>query len=189
MAENKVTLRDLFLNQAGELDFSFERVDQISALKGEIELIPGIACDHVFEEFQIEIGKILDVGFDDILLGAWKKYRELQQYTDTNKYPPEEVALVPLVEQTITSTHRPYIDVFVNENRVGHIVFTVSLQLKLKGIVLKIQGGKIREVKAGTCDGEGSLNIGSVPVVEGKLISFDLPGVIALTKGVEIPNY
>ena len=186
MADNKMTLRDLFLDQGGEIDFSFKHADQIAALKKEIERIPGIAWEQVLGELQIEIGKILDVGFDDILFGAWKKYRELQQYTDTNKHSPDEVVLVPLVEHTITSTHRPYIDLFVNEKRVGHIVFTITLRLKLEGIVLKIQGGKIREVKAGACDGEGSLKIGDVPLAEGKLISFDLPGVITLTNGVEI---
>src|SRR5271157_4845187 len=101
MADNKVTLRDLFLDQAGEIDFGFQRADQIAAIKKETERIPGIAWKHILGELQIELGKILDVGLDDILFRVWKKYRELQQYTDTNKHPPEEVALVgPLVERT-----------------------------------------------------------------------------------------
>jgi hypothetical protein len=107
--------------------------------------------NDVFEELQVEIGKILDVSFEDILVGAPKKYRELQLYADSSKHLPNEITLVPLVERTVTSTHRPVVDVFVNEKRVGHIVCTITLRLKLAAVILEIQGEKIQAVKSGTC--------------------------------------
>jgi hypothetical protein len=189
MPDNSYTLKNLFLDRAGKLECKLENADQIAAIRKATEGIPGMKWEHVFEELQGEIGKILDVSFEDILVGALKKYRELQQYADSSKHPPNEIILVPLVERTITSTHRPSVDVFVNEKCVGHVAFTIMLQLKLAAVVLEIQDGKIQAVKSGTCHGEGSLAIGAVPLVEEKLISFDLPGVITLTRGIEIPAH
>jgi hypothetical protein len=191
MAPNKMTLQDLFLKQAGETVTNhlklLEQDDQVIAIKTGIEKIPDISWRHVYGGIQNEIAKILDIGFDDMLFGAWKKYCQLQQYRDTDKYPPDQAVPVPLVEHTITSTHRPYIDVFLNNRLIGRIVFAITLQLKLEGVVLKIQGGKICGVTAGACDGTGSLKIGDVSLIETKLFRFVLPDVITLAEGIDIP--
>jgi hypothetical protein len=191
MAPNKVTLQDLFLKQTAETETNrlehLEQDEQVIAIKTGIEKIPDISWRHVYGDIQNEIAKILEVGFDDILFGAWKKYRQLQQYRDTDKYPPDQAVSVPLVEHTITSTHRPYIDVFINNRLIGRIIFAITLQLQLEGVVLKIQGGKICEVTAGACYGTGSLKIGDVSLIEKKLFRFVLPNVITLAEGIDIP--
>src|SRR2546422_5564274 len=42
----------------------------------------------------------LDMNVLDVVLDAWKKYMQLEQYTDRQKYRADETILVPLAERS-----------------------------------------------------------------------------------------
>jgi hypothetical protein len=93
---------------------------------------------------------------------------------------------VPLEEHTITSTHKPYIEVLVNEKPVIEIHFSITLAFVLEGFVLKIQGGKIKEIQTGTCQGKGEIQCEEITIKEKQTGPYRFPGVIHLGDGVAI---
>ena len=62
----------------------------------------------------------------------------------------------------------------------------------LKGINLKIQGGTITEIQAGSCDFEGKIKYGDLTIAEKKLGPIELLGVgvstITKTKQKQEPD-
>ena len=70
---------------------------------------------------------------------------------------------------------------------MGTLEFTITLALKLEGVVLKVRGGKIREIAAGRCRGKGSLECAGVALLEKETDSVELPGRVSLGDGVDIP--
>ncbi len=45
----------------------------------------------------------------------------------------------------------------MREHSLGRIVFDVTLVLTLKGLVLKIQDGKIKAIQTDSCEGNGTI--------------------------------
>ncbi|MBI4468835.1 MAG: hypothetical protein HY650_05870 [Acidobacteria bacterium] len=120
------------------------------------------------------------------MVGAWNKYRPLLKYADRSKYPPEEVALVPLAEHTISSEHHPYVEIMWGEQSLGKLEFGIELEITLEGIVLKNQDGKIKEIKTGTCKVKGTVKYADLVILEKDSEEISLPGPIDLGEGVAI---
>jgi len=133
-----------------------------------------------------KVDDLLDIRIADIMVSAWNRYGALRKYTDEKNYAPEKTMLVHLAEHTIKSAHKPYIEILVNEKKVGKVNFEITLALTLKSIVLKIKGGKIMEIETGSCIGKGTIKCENVPIFERKSKEIRLPGSIPLGNGVEI---
>ncbi len=188
------TLNSLFFSGAegGVADSDASLID----LKGEIEQqLPKISFKSVRKELDAKIGEVLNTGIDDVLIAAWKKYRGFQDYADPQKHPPEETILVPLAKHTIQSAHRPHVDLKIKDMQIGSVQLDVRLALELEGVVLKVQAGRILDVRAGSCKASGSLKCSVESKVGAKeLLSleketpkFQLRGAIPLGDGIAIP--
>ena len=139
-----------------------------------------------YETIASKIDALLGVRLSDIMIGAWKKLGILIKYSDPEKYGPEETFLIPLAEHTITSSHKPYIIVIINGLPAKQINFSITLSLILKGFVLKVQDGKIKEIQTGTCQGKGVIKCEEVTIMEKQTDTCRLPGVIHLGDGIPI---
>ena len=133
-----------------------------------------------------KIDDLLDIPIPDILQRAWKKRKEMLKYTDKDKYPPEVTSMVNLLDHTIKSEHNPYLEVKINGNLIGKIDFHIVLSLVIKGILLKIQDGKITEITTGTIKGKGSVKCEDYVILEKESETFNLPGSINLGDGIPI---
>ena len=187
MAEGALTIRDFLLTHAEDAGQAIEKSAAGAKLKEAVTRLPGIEWGPVAKEIEAKIGEVLDVDIAGVLLGGWKKYRQLQQYRDTAKYPPEETILLSLVEHSIASSHHPKIEILAEQVLLGSLEFTITLALKLEGIILKVRGGKIREISSGRCRGKGALACAGVTLLEKDTEPFELPGRISLGEGIEIP--
>lgn len=187
MAENALTLRDFLLARTEDARQAIEQSDAGAKLKEAVGKLPGIEWGPVAKEIEAKIAEVLDVDIVGILLGGWKKYRQLQQYRDPTKYPPEETILLSLTEHSISSSHHPKIEILAERVLLARLEFTITLALKLEGIVLKVRGGKIREICAGRLRGKGTLACAGVALLEKETERLELPGRINLGDGIEIP--
>lgn len=190
MDQAKVTLVDFFDWEKKYLEDSQAGMESTKTFTSLKETLAKEAKDvrwaFAYDTIINKVGSLLNIGLSDIMAGAWKKYRILLKYCDKKKYGPDETFLVPLAEHTITSTHKPYIEVFVNEQLVGKIDFSVALSLDLKGFVLKVQDRKIKEIQTGTCQGKGEIKCEEFTILEKQTEPCPLPGVIQLGDGVPI---
>jgi hypothetical protein len=189
VAESPITLRWFFFEQTPGANptGALERAGALAAINDRASQIPGLPWSAVARAVGAKLDEVLDVNLAGIALSVWKKYQRLQEYRDPVRHPPEETALVPLAEHTIESVHRPHVDVLVNEAPVGRLDFEIRLALKLEGVVLKVRGGKIREIGAGRGRGQGHLKCAGVTLVERQTGNFELPLAIDLGDGLDIP--
>jgi hypothetical protein len=187
MADHALTLRDFLLTRAEDAREAIEKSEAGAKLKEAVAKVPGIEWGPVAKEIEARMGEILDLDVVGVLLGGWKKYRQLQQYRDATKYPPDETVLLSLAEHAISSSHHPKIEILAEQLLLARLEFTITLALKLEGIVLKVRGGKIREICAGRCRGKGTLACAGVSLLEKETEPLELPGRIGLGEGVEIP--
>jgi len=187
MSEDAITLRDFFGPSGDEWASGAQRTG-IEALSQVVSLKENIAREYkqlrwdCLSNLIVEkIGDLLDMDLKDILVGAWQKCEEIGDCLNKSDGPAaDETMAVALAEHTIASHHDPKLDILLNGKRIGEVVFHIQLSLDLQGFVLKIQGGKIREIQAGTCRGSGVFKCEDLVILEKKTGVIQLPGRIGL---------
>jgi len=186
MNSSEITLNHFFPIQENTLS-KFKSMKSMEALKEKVEKeVPAIKWSAAFQEVIKQIEDLLNIRVVEIMAMAWNKYRVLQKYTDKEKYSPNDTFLTSLVEHTIKSEHKPYLEILINNNSVGKIDFSIYISLTLKGFILKIQDAKIKEIQTGTCKGKGTIKCEDVMIMEKETESFPFPGSITLGEGIPI---
>jgi hypothetical protein len=127
-----------------------------------------------------KVGELLDVPIPGIFLTSWRKTNVLQDFLTESKKTPEVVLNLELAEHTINSEHRPHIEIKIPYLPVRRIEFALRLVFKLKGFVLKIQNGAIKEMLSGNCEVRGTLEYEDLVVAEKKPEQITLPESVPL---------
>ncbi len=187
--KNNGSVRDFFLStpKKEEIFSALKASESINLLKRDfLKRAEGIKRETAFAELEERVKELLDFSFVDVLAQALKKYAALQKYTDKEKYPPNKVVLAPLGVHEIKSVHHPYLEVLVDDHVLGKIVFDLVITLRLEGLILKIQDGKIREVRTGKCAGKGVFKLKDLVIFQKESREIPLPGVVSFEKGLPI---
>ncbi len=191
MGDSKITLDRFFRFNAEGI--SQERLSSVESVEALSSLRKTIAAEAKQMRWSVALGDImkkvkelLDIDIGEIIVGVWKKRDELKKYADTSKYPPGETYLVSLLEHTITSKHRPGIEVLINGAKVKTIWFDIEFALTLEGAILEIDGGSIIGLSTGTCKGMGAIRCEGVALLEKETQPFRLPGSLAFDPGIPI---
>ena len=143
MSEEKLMgLNDLFFpDQTGDSlpsDIG-EGSEGWNELRGSLKKeMPKVAWKVVGKEIAVKLQEVLGIKLDKVLAPGWQKMKSLQEYRDPSRHPPGESALVPLVEHTIESHHRPHLDIVVRDAKLASINLEVDLELLLEGVMLKV---------------------------------------------------
>lgn len=175
------TVRELFSLPDKETDPSDERWE---AFREKLsEEVKGVKWTAEMPDLAQKICELLDISLPNVFVAAWKKAKELQTVLEKSKENPDEVTYLELTEHTLTSEHKPSLDVRLHGATVKKIALDVSLGFKLRGFVLKIQDGAIREMQTGHCEAKGTIKYGTLPIAEKKLAPVKLPFSIPIRAG------
>lgn len=102
---------------------------------------------------------LLDLDFSDLLVSGWCKHRALIAAARRTIATPGSEEIVDLCTHQITSTHSPYMDLFIEDVKVTSIEFEVCLTFTVKGAVALVRSGRLTAVRSGDCDVAGSLTV------------------------------
>ena len=131
------------------------------------------AVDKVVEQ----AAKVLDAPIADLLTAAWARYPEVQELCDTRRQADHE-AMAELCEHRFEWAYEPRVEVVVNEIPIS-IPLGVGVGLAVAGGVLVVQGGKMKELRAGKLAVDVSMAVADREVASQKK-KVDLPRVLRL---------
>jgi hypothetical protein len=175
------TLKDVFAPETGDdrqLDSGALMPKIKTALEKQSSVIQWDAIERLIEP---KILEMLDVPFQGILLGAWKKYREVREAAQSGESQP-----VPLLEHTIESVHKPHLDFVLKGTRLAQLEFPVVLTLVLDGFTIAVAHGAIKSISTGQISGTATLAVESEVVLKKDFDTFHLPGTINLGEGIPV---
>jgi hypothetical protein len=176
------TVREVFALPEKDTDLRSDEWKEFQArIKKEVKGIKWTAMPDLAEK----VCELLDIKIPNILVAAWKKAKELQTVLEKSKSTPDEVVYLELAEHTINSDHKPSIDVRIKGATVKKIELPVQLGFKLRGFVLKIQNGGIKEMQTGNCEAKGTIKYGTLTIAEKKLEPIKLPFVIPIPSSIQ----
>jgi uncharacterized RDD family membrane protein YckC len=153
---------------------------QVAALLSPQDLRP------IMDEAQQALTSALNVTLNDILASAWSTVGKLREAADPGRHKPDETVVVPLIEHTVRSKQEPVLEFTYNGATVFTLSFTVELMLRLTGVVLRVRGGRIRDIASGTCSAAAALSLAGVKLIERTTREIMLPVRIHLGSGIPI---
>src|SRR5262245_48560780 len=112
----------------------------LSSLKGRVaKLLKGLQWKAIEGDVRKKTMELLNMDAMELIKASWSKYKVLAEFAE--KSEEGEAVHVPLAEHAMTAELHPYLEIQVGE--IGRkIVFDISVEFKLKGLVLKIDNGK-----------------------------------------------
>jgi hypothetical protein len=124
--------------------------------KGAVALIRRQVIEAAFEA--------LDITFSDVLTGAWSRYSELLQAAELTRADPSRREDVVLAEHTVTSEHRPQVDVLVDDSLVASIHLLVELVCTVRALTVAVERAAIVEVGSGSARVELTVSVDDEPL-------------------------
>jgi hypothetical protein len=162
---------------ARTLDASEEAAEIKTALA---KAVPGLPLGPIVEGVSKGLQDALDVPISSVLGGAWNRARELRAAILQTRDSDKTAVLVPLLDHTITSEHRPYVDVVLNGTALARLVFPLKLSLQVEGAVLRVAKGRMTDVMAGQLKVKATLKFAEFVLFEKALSPIPIPGALAL---------
>jgi hypothetical protein len=148
----------------------------------------GIKWTAAMPDLGSKIGDLLDIRIHDLLLAAWKKVEAVRKALEDSKQTPDKAVYLDLTEHSIDYETKPFIDVKIKSASVKKLTLNVALNLKIKGFVLKIQNGAVREMQTGRCEAKGTIKYEKFPIAEKKLEPIKFPLSIRIPSLISIPD-
>ena len=160
---------------------SLETSEEAAEIKRALaKAVPGLPLGPIIEGVSKGLETALDVPISSMLAGAWDRARELRAAMKETRDSEKEAVLLPLLDHTMTSEHRPYVDVVLNGTAIARLVFPLTVTFHLEGIVLRIAKGRIADVLAGQMTIKATLKFSEFVLIEKALPPITIPGALAL---------
>jgi hypothetical protein len=186
MTDSAVTLGSIFAFTESAVEHGLSNRWGVlgERIMGEIK---GIKWNGAVPDITRKVSELFDIEVPDVLVVAWKKAQNIQKVIGESRRSPGETMYIELADHTIRSEQHPYIEIKVEDVMVKKIEFETQLTFALKGFILKIQAGEIKEIRTGTCEIEGVVQYAGQTIAEKKLEQIQLPGslIIHERSGVE----
>ncbi len=193
MSKTNLNMMDLFEVENGKTPGSrnaaLEKTKEAETLKEDLARKSSLIRWNVVRDIVFDkTVEMLDIPLLTFLLPAWKKYQEILEFADVEKYPPNETELVSLAEHTINVEHHPYLQVTYRGVALPNAKFTFTLKadLTLQGVILRIQNGKIIAIQGGAVKGSGELLLEKQSIIRKDFGSYELAGNIDLGDGISL---
>ena len=186
MSDNGTSLKALLLGEPPSAAISASVGAATAALKAGLIDLPRIDWRQIASGVSDKVEEMFEIRLSDVLAGAWRDYRELRECADPAKHSADEIISLPLVDHSIETTFRPYLEVVIGNRPPMRVGFEITIELELHGVTLKIEDAIIRSIYIGTCRAAGSVKCEGVALIERKTRELELPGEIELQDGIPI---
>jgi len=133
--------------------------------------------------------ELSDLSIPSLLVGGWARYEKFQEFCNEEKHPAREVTVIPLFKHTITSTHRPAVELRIDGVPAGQVNFEVELSLTIESVSVVISNKRFMAAKTGAVEAEGTVKCEGTVILEQKLGRFDLPGELPFGDGYPIQPF
>jgi len=143
---------------------------------------PGLPLGAVVDGVARAVRELLDVPVTGILVGAWERARDLRTALHKTRESNGASELVPLLGHTITSEHRPSVEIMKDEVTIARLVFPMTLEFRLEGVVLRVSRGRISEILAGTIKVKATMKFGDFVIFQKAPKPIFIPDVLSLTR-------
>lgn len=135
----------------------------LARLKNAAPGAQAIPWSQVAKKLATRIAETLDVPIVGVIADAWAKAPDLGS---VHRGAPGEPITTELGKHSLDLDYHPSFELVVSGASCPEIGLDIVLSLTLKGLIVKLQDGKLLGVTAGWASGRGTMACGDVTIVE-----------------------
>jgi len=186
MVNTGITLYQLFgytQDKLPDVDFRvIESGKDLSEMRETLkQQLSDVKWETVGKEIHEHLEGLLNIPLGLVLARGWVKYRQIKKHIKEQlEKGSDDTALVPLVTHEFSSKHEPHLKILLNNIQLSDLAITVKLKLKLSGVTLKIQHGRIQKIIAGKASGKGIIAYRGVAIAEKEILNLNLPAEVVI---------
>jgi hypothetical protein len=150
--DNAVFLFNKTENTVDALASALHEHGVLGSLGGGLKDLSRAGRDAVSGQIATAAHGLLDLDLGDLIVGGWRKYADLTAAAKRTIATPDSTEVVDLVTHRIISTHRPRVQVLVNDVNVATLRFELCIELAVKGLVATVRHGRLVTLHSGACD-------------------------------------
>ncbi|MGQ4390047.1 hypothetical protein [Streptomyces sp. SAS_270] len=138
--------------------------------------LPAAADRAVEHQLASAIDSFLGLEFFDVTAIGWRKHPALKAAARRTRAAPGSEEVVALATHQVTSSHSPYVDVFLDGAKIGTLDVRLILIFRIGGLVAIVRNAHLVSIRSGHCALEARLALRRIVLAQrqGKL---DLPGI------------
>jgi hypothetical protein len=159
-----------------------------SAIKG-VRRLSTSAVQAVHDEVNTVADGFLDLKLGDVLVSGWRKYTALVEAAERTQATPGSKEVVVLATHQVKSTHHPSIDLLVDEVKVYTLVFELTVEFDITGIVAVVQRGKLVSLRGGPCELTVTLTLEGKQVLPPRKAQVDLLLIVPLNPAISLLHH
>jgi hypothetical protein len=139
------------------------------------------------QEVARAVSGLLAIDYVDVILGGWKRQRDLKAAARRTLDNPDDHELVRLGAHCIEMHERPTVDVAVDGIPATTLDFDISITALVDTLVARVEGGMLSEIESGSVIVTGALKVRKVTIAQSRCVldaAIDIPlraGVPLLT--------
>jgi hypothetical protein len=95
---------------------------------------------------------LLDLDLGDLVIAGWRKQGELAAAAERTAANPASSEVVELATHRISSVHRPYVELLINDVHVANVNFELDIEFVIKALVVTVTNGHVASLHTGACD-------------------------------------
>ncbi|MFE1380418.1 hypothetical protein ACFW6S_15895 [Streptomyces sp. NPDC058740] len=174
------TVRSILLGPGEDLDGPLRAHGTAGPLLAPVRGRTPAADRAVEHELATVVDDFLGLDLLDLVAGGWRSHGALKEAARRTRDLPGSEEVVALATHRVTSTHRPFVDVYVDGAKLGTLQVELNLVFWVAGFVCVVRDACMTGVNAGNCAVDASLAVQGAVLAERKGRPVDLPGGFAL---------
>jgi hypothetical protein len=148
-----------------------EALDRHDVLRTR-EIAPRFMTQIMREAAEHQVGVVADgllnLDLGDLVLAGWRKQERLAAAAERTAANPGSSELVELATHRITSIHRPYVELLLNDTHLTYVSFEFDLEFVVTALAVTVRHGRIVSLHAGDCDVSATLAAEGVQLISRK---------------------
>jgi hypothetical protein len=110
--------------------------------------------------------ELLDLELGGLAVAGWRKHAALTAAADRTRANPGSSEVVDLAAHQITSIHRPYVELLLNDVHIATVRFELRVEFLVRALVATVRDSHIAALGFGACDVTATLAAEGVQLVE-----------------------
>jgi hypothetical protein len=144
-----------------------------------------VGRDAVGREVGAVMSGLLHVDFGDVLVGGWRKHAALTVAARRTAATPGSKEIVDLATHRVTSTHRPYLEILLDDVLVATVRLELVIEFVIHAFVAIVAHGDLIALQAGQCDATARLRVEGKEIIA-RQARVELPLVLRLGEGISL---
>lgn len=127
--------------------------------------------------------ELMDLDLGGLAVAGWRNHAGLTAAADRTRANPGSSEVVDLATHRVTSIHRPYVELLLNDVHIATVRFELRVEFLVRALVATVRNGHVAALGIGACDATASLAAEGVQLVKQQArldISLLIPVPLAL---------